>query len=143
MKVFILLMCIAFLITGCGTTVKAVPARERRVVLVEQHRHRHKKPRKVVVVVGTRIKERPARSVVIYYKDAPYLYADGVYYKSVNKDYEVIKPQIGMVVPELPREGVTKMKIKDEVLYAYDNVLYKKIPTSNGVQFEVQGFINE
>lgn len=143
MKVFVLLMCTAFLITGCCTTVKAVPARERRVVLVEQHRHRHKKPRRFVVVVGTRIKERPPRSVVIYYKNAPYLYADGVYYKSVNKDYEVIKPQIGMVVPELPKEGVTKMKIKDEVLYAYDNVLYKKIPTSSGVQFEVQGFINE
>ena len=144
MKVIALLICTAFMITGCGTTtVKAVPARERRVVLVEQYRHRHKKPRRVVVVVGTRIKERPARSVVIYYKDATYLYADGVYYKSVDKDYEVIKPQIGMVVPELPKEGVTKMKIKDEVLYAYDNVLYKEIPTSAGVQFEVQGFINE
>lgn len=49
MKVFALLMCTAFLITGCSTTVKAVPARERRVVLVEQHRHRHKKPKRVVV----------------------------------------------------------------------------------------------
>lgn len=143
MKVIAFLLCAAFLITGCSTTVRAIPARERGVVLVEQHRHRHKKPRRVVVVVGTRIKERPVRSVVIYYKDAPYLYADGVYYKSVDKDYEVIKPQIGMVVPKLPREGVTKMRIKDEVLFAYDNVLYKEIPTSSGVQFEVQGFINE
>lgn len=48
-----------------------------------------------------------------------------------------------MVVPELPRVGVTRMKIKGEILFAYDHVLYKKIPTSNGVQFEVQGFINE
>lgn len=143
MKVLVLLMCTAFLISACSTTVKAVPARERRVVLVERHRHRHKTPRKVVVVVGTRIKERPVRSVVIYYKDAPYLYADGVYYKSVGKDYEVIKPQIGMVVPELPGKGVTRMKIKGEILFAYDHVLYKKIPTLRGVQFEVQGFINE
>ncbi len=127
MKVFALLMCIAFLFSGCSTTVKAVPARERRVVLVKRYRHRHKIPRRVV----------------IYYKDTPYLYANGVYYKSVDKNYEVIKPEIGMVVPELPREGVTRMKIKDEILFAYDHVLYKKIPTSNGVQFEVQGFINE
>lgn len=127
MKVFVLLMCTAFLITGCGTTVKAVPAREKRVVLVKRYRHRHKIPRRVV----------------IYYKDTPYLYADGVYYKSVGKDYEVIKPQIGMVVPELPSKGVTRMKIKGEILFAYDHVLYKKIPTLRGVQFEVQGFINE
>lgn len=127
MKVLVLLMCTAFLITGCSTTVKAVPAREKRVVLVKRYRHRHKIPRRVV----------------IYYKDTPYLYADGVYYKSVGKDYEVIKPQIGMVVPELPSKGVTRMKIKGEILFAYDHVLYKKIPTLRGVQFEVQGFINE
>lgn len=127
MKVLVLLMCTAFLITGCSTTVKAVPAREKRVVLVKRYRHRHKIPRRVV----------------IYYKDTPYLYADGVYYKSVGKDYEVIKPQIGMVVPELPGKGVTRMKIKGEILFAYDHVLYKKIPTLRGVQFEVQGFINE
>lgn len=127
MKVLVLLMCTAFLITGCSTTVKAVPAREKRVVLVKRYRHRHKIPRRVI----------------IYYKDTPYLYADGVYYKSVGKDYEVIKPQIGMVVPELPGKGVTRMKIKGEILFAYDHVLYKKIPTLRGVQFEVQGFINE
>lgn len=143
MKGFVWLMCSMFLLTGCGTTVKAVPAGERRLAWVEQHRHRHRSPKRVVVVVGTRIKKRPARSVVIYYKDAPYLYANGVYYKSVDKDYEVIKPQVGMVVPELPREGVTRMKIKDEVLWVYDSVLYKEIPTPSGVQFEVQGFINE
>lgn len=141
MKIFALLMCAAFLITGCSTTVRAIPARERRAVVIEQHRHR--KPKRVVVVVGTRIKERPARSIVIYFNDIPYLYADGMYYKSVDKDYEVVKPQIGMVVPELPREGVTRMKIKDELFWVYDNVLYKEIPTSSGIQFEVQGFINE
>lgn len=66
-----------------------------------------------------------------------------MYYKSVDKDYEVVNPQIGMVVPELPREGVTRMKIKDELFWVYDNVLYKEIPTSSGIKFEVQGFINE
>lgn len=143
MKVFALLTCTVLLLTGCGTTVKAVPARNRQAVTVKKYRHRHRKPQKIVVVVGKRIKERPPRSVVIYYKDTPYLYADGVYYKSVDQDYEVIKPQIGMIVPELPREGVIKMKIKNEVHFVYDNVLYKEIPTSSGVQFEVQGFINE
>lgn len=141
MKNVVLLMCMAFMVMGCSTPVKAIPARGGQVVVVE--RHRHKKPKKVVVVLGTRVKARPAKSVVIYYNRKPYLYADGIYYKSVGREYEVIKPQIGMIVPELPKRGVKKIRIKGEVLYSYDNVLYKKIVTSEGVQFEVRGFVDD
>lgn len=144
MKFIALFLSATCLLTGCSVTASAVTAREKRVALVKQHRHNPKKPKKkVVLVVGTKVKKRPAKSVVIYFKNIPYLYANGVFYKSVNKDYEVIKPQIGMVVPELPEEGVTKMRMKDEVLYVYDGVLYKQIPTTRGLQYEVKGFIQE
>lgn len=141
MKIFAFCMCISLLMAGCSSPVKAVPARDRRVVIVE--RHWHKKPKKVVVLVGNRIKVRPVRSVVIYYKSVPYLYADGIYYKSVDKEYEVIKPQIGMIVPTLPKKGIKKIKIKDEMFYSYDDVLYKKIVTADGIKFEVQGFVDK
>lgn len=140
MKKMIWMVCAVWGLSGCSATVKAFPVQERRVVVVERRKHR--KPGKVVIV-GTRIKQRPAKSVVIYYKDVSYLYADGVYYRPVDNDYEVIKPHIGMVVPELPEDGVQKIRIKDDIFYSYDDVLYKKISTRNGIQYEVQGFINE
>lgn len=127
--------------TVCSTTVKAVPVRNGKVVVVKERRH--KAPRRTIVLVGSKVKVRPARSTVIYFNNVPYLFADGVYYKSVDQEYEVIEPQIGMIVPALPEDGVKEIKIKDEVFYSYDDVLYKKIVTTDGIRFEVQGFIGE
>lgn len=140
MKTILLFFCVAFFISGCSTTVNAFPTRDRRVVVIDKHKR--VKPR-TVIVVGTRIKKKPIKSIVIYYKDVPYLYSDGVFYKSVGNEYEVIKPQIGMIVPELPEEGIGKIVIKNEILYSYDNVLYKEIPTAEGIKYEIYGFINE
>lgn len=141
MRAIVLLLCSAFLLTGCSATVRAVPLRQRGVVVVKQPKHR--KSQKVVVVVGTRVKKRPHKSIVIYHKNVPYYYVDGVFYKSVDKVYEVIRPQIGMIVPELPKEGVVEMRVKDELFYVYDGVMYKEVPTKKGIQFEVRGFINK
>lgn len=142
MKTIVWLLCLSWLFTGCGATVKAVPSKKKRVVVVEQLRHKHPKKR-VVVVVGSRVKKRPPKSVVIYYRDIPYLYADGVYYKAVDDVYEVIRPQFGMIVPELPEDEVQKVNLDNRTLYLFDGVLYKKVPTSRGVQFEVYGFIDK
>lgn len=111
-------------------------------IVVIEHRH-HKVPKRAIILVGSRIKKRPVRSIVIYYNSVPYLYANGVYYKFVNHEYEVIKPQIGITVPTLPKVGLKKIRMKDEMLYSYNNVLYKKIITSKGVRFKVQGFVNQ
>lgn len=140
MKTIVLLISAMFFMTGCVTTLEASPKRDKRVIVVEQHRR--KKPKKVIVV-GTIIKKRPAQSILIHYKDFSFYYSGGVFYRPVEDHYEVIKPQIGMVVPELPEDGVKKIVMKDEVLYSYDDVLYKKIVTPKGIKFEVKGFINE
>lgn len=141
MKVFVYFMCAQFLMTGCSTTVKAITTKKDKIVVIE-HRH-HKVPKRAIILVGSRIKKRPVRSIVIYYNSVPYLYANGVYYKFVNHEYEVIKPQIGITVPTLPKVGLKKIRMKDEMLYSYNNVLYKKIITSKGVRFKVQGFVNQ
>lgn len=141
MKTIVWLLCLSWLFTGCGATVKAVPSK-KRVVVVEQYRHRHPK-KKVVVVVGSRVKKRPPKSVVIYYRDIPYLYADGVYYKAVDDVYEVVRPQLGMIVPELPEGEVQKVNLDNRTLYLFDGVFYKKVSTSRGIQFEVYGFVDK
>lgn len=141
MKVIVCFICVLFLITGCSTAVKAVPARNGKIVIIGKHRHRV--PKRTIVVVGSRVKVRPVGYTVIYFNSVPYLYADGIYYKSIGKEYEVIKPHIGMIVPALPEDRIKEIKIKDEVFYSYDDVLYKKIVTINGVKFEVQGFVDK
>lgn len=141
MKAFVLLLCSVLGLAGCSTTVRAVPLKQREVVVVKQPKHR--KSRKVVVVVGTRVKKRPLKSIVIYHKNIPYYYVDGVFYKFVDKVYEVIRPKIGMIVSELPKEGVVEMRVEDELFYVYDGVMYKEVPTKQGIQFEVRGFINK
>lgn len=141
MKAFVLLLCSVLGLAGCSTTVRAVPLKQREVVVVKQPKHR--KSRKVVVVAGTRVKKRPQKSIVIYHKNIPYYYVDGVFYKFVDKVYEVIRPKIGMIVPELPKEGVVEMRVEDELFYVYDGVMYKEVPTKQGIQFEVRGFINK
>lgn len=140
MKVFVYFMCVQFLMTGCSTTVKAITTKKDKIVVIE-HLH-HKIPKRAIILIGSIIKKRPVRSIVIYYDNVPYLYANGVYYKFINHEYEVIKPQIGMIVPTLPKDGLKKIRMKDEVLYSYNNVLYKKFITTEVVRFKVQGFVN-
>lgn len=43
--------------------------------------------------VGMRLAKRPDRCVVIRFRDVPYYYAAGVYYRKVGKEYEVILPR--------------------------------------------------
>ena len=38
---------------------------------------------------------------------------------------------------------VEQVKIKGKTLFLYDGTLYKQIPTTNGIQYEVYGFIDE
>ena len=44
-----------------------------------------------------------------------------------------------------PSDGdiTNKVKIKGKTLFLYDGTLYKQIPTTNGIQYEVYGFIDE
>ena len=70
--------------------------------------------------VGMRLAKRPHRCVVIRFRDIPYYYAAGVYYRKVGKEYEVILPEIGMQVPELPEYGVRTIETDDGIRFIYD-----------------------
>lgn len=88
-----------------------------------------------------RLAKRPHRCVVIRFRDIPYYYAAGVYYRKVGKEYEVILPEIGMQVPELPEYGVQTIETDDGIRFVYDGVIYKAVPTKKGVKYEVVGFM--
>lgn len=110
------------------TTVKRVPSKHTTVVVKN-------------IVVGTRVRTLPAKYVVINYNNSPFVYAEGVFYRRLpSAEYEVIRPQIGMIVPLLPKHNVKKVRVKGEKLFLFDGVLFKKIRTSHGVQYRVVGF---
>ena len=88
-----------------------------------------------------RFPKRPHRCIAIRFRDVPYYYAAGVYYRKVGKEYEVVLPQIGMQVPELPEYGVKTIETDDGIRFVYDGVIYKAVPTKKGVKYEVAGFM--
>ena len=98
---------------------------------------------KKTAVVGTRVKKLPAKGITVYYNRRPFVYINGVYYKKLGPSkYEVVRPEVGMIVPLLPDYNVEKVYIKGETLLLFDKTLYRQIPTSKGVQYKVTGFIN-
>ena len=91
--------------------------------------------------IGMRFPKRPHRCIAIRFRDIPYYYAAGIYYRKVGKEYEVVLPQIGMQVPELPEYGVKTIETDDGIRFVYDGVIYKAVPTKKGMKYEVVGFM--
>lgn len=88
---------------------------------------------------GLRVSVLPAVNLVFRFDNRNYYCAEGVIYEESGNDYVVVEPQMGMIVPELPQLGVSEVLI-DGVLYSkYDNILYKQIPTTSGIQYQVAG----
>lgn len=47
----------------------------------------------------------------------------------------IVRPQIGMIVPELPH--YRKVRYKGRTYYAYQNYLYSRVKTPYGINFRV------
>jgi Family of unknown function (DUF6515) len=94
---------------------------------------------------GIRISILPTGYRSLRWRNANYFYHQGSYYNKVDatNEYEVIEPQIGMVVPELPEENVEEVTINDQVYYEFDDYLYKQIPTKKGLKYEVVGKLSD
>lgn len=103
--------------------------------------HKSHAPRHSSRHIGTRLNKRPHHSTLIRFHNVPYYYKDGLFYKKIHKIYEAVSPEIGMVVPELPENGVSIINSKNGPRYVYDGVVYKEIPTKKGLKYEVVGFM--
>jgi hypothetical protein len=98
----------------------------------------------VAAPIGIQMRLLPAGHRRIFIGGAPHFYYAGVYYREIGENqYEVVKPTIGTIVPELPDENVEEVMLDGQVLYEYDNILYKSVVTKTGVQYEVVGKLGD
>lgn len=105
-----------------------------------------KKRKKIVIrhaPVGKRVKVCPRNSVRIVYRGCPFFYIAGLFYKQLTGgQYEVVNPEIGMVVPSLPEYNVSRLRVDGRTVYLCGGVLYEPLNTHSGVQYEVIGFMD-
>lgn len=151
MKKAVFLLSMVFVLNSCVTAAPVMPHRDKKVVTVVSVPAKHVPPvhpkktrRKKVIVVGTRVSKLPPRRVVVYCNDIPFYYAEGVFYKRLSaSSYEVVRPEIGTVVPQLPDYDVETVRIDGKTLLLFDGVLYKQIPTQKGIAYKVTGFMEK
>lgn len=92
---------------------------------------------------GLRVSIIPAIHTIIRFNNINYYCAEGVIYRPTSGDeFEVVEPQIGMVVPQLPEVNVQEVIIDGKIYFEFDNILYKQIPTTSGLQYEVIGTLS-
>ncbi len=92
---------------------------------------------------GLRVSIIPALHTIFRYNNLNYYCADGVIYRSTSNDqFEVIQPQVGMIIPELPVVNVSEVVIDGMVYFEFEGILYKQIPTQSGLQYEVMGSLS-
>jgi len=94
---------------------------------------------------GIRVGYIPEGCFTIMVERVPYYYYGGVYYRqnAIDRDYEVVVPPMGAIVPALPEDDVVALVIKGKTVFEYDNVLYKPLVTAYGVQYKVIGILDE
>lgn len=66
---------------------------------------------------------------------------NGIFYTQTNNEYEVVDPEIGTIVYELPAE-VEKVVIDGQTYYEYANILYEKVQIEGTRAYEVVGIID-
>lgn len=91
---------------------------------------------------GLRVPLLPKHFVPFVFNRINYYCANGVIYAKDNNEYVVVEPVEGMIVPELPESNVNKLNIDGSIYYEFENILYKEVPTAQGVQYRVSGTLN-
>ncbi|MDR3704819.1 MAG: DUF6515 family protein [Paludibacteraceae bacterium] len=93
---------------------------------------------------GIRVSLIPNGFLTLMVGTLPYYYYGGVYYREIATDnYEVVDPPMGAIVPELPADDVRAVVIGGKTYFEYDNILYKTVVTSSGVQYKVIGTLDD
>lgn len=103
------------------------------------------KPKRIIrkrTVIGTHVRVVPSTRVVVHANGISLIYAAGVFYRQLSdNEYVIVKPEIGMLVPQLPEYNVEIVHLKGEDLFLFENTLYKQVPTTHGLKYQVVGFI--
>ncbi len=92
---------------------------------------------------GLKVSVIPAIHTIFSFNNRDYYCAGGVLYNATSSDsFEIVEPQVGMIVPELPEVNVREVSIDGTIYFEFENILYKQIPTTQGVQYQVTGTLN-
>lgn len=129
------------------TTVTYTPVKHNGVSYYVNGSKYYKKVNSRYVLVtppiGLRVSILPALYSLLTYNNRNYYYSDGVVYQQYNNEYTVVKPEEGMVIPALPDVNVREVVIDGMIYFEFDGVLYKQIPTTSGLQYQVIGNLYE
>lgn len=112
---------------------------------VEKRAVRHMVPsvrpsvRPVSRPIGMRLSARPA-GIVVNFGGVNYIYDNGIFYSTLNRGYEVIRPHVGMIVPSLP-VGHTVIIRNNIRHFAHNGILYRPMRRGASIVYRVEGFI--
>ena len=93
---------------------------------------------------GIRLRQLPTKHHVVINGNKKCYYLNGVYYAKTEVDkegpvYEVISPEAGSVVPDIPTEYAEKVEIDNESYYLVEGLLYQKNIGKEGDSYTVIG----
>jgi hypothetical protein len=94
----------------------------------------------IIPRIGFKIDLLPLEYITIRNGNMEYYWCDGIFYNRIDDGYEVVKPELGTVVYELP-DDVEKVEINGFVYYEFDDILYEKIQIDGTRAYEVVGFV--
>jgi len=80
--------------------------------------------------------------IKIKHPNRDYFWFNGIFYNNVDDGYEVVEPEIGTIIYELPDE-YERVEVDGNTYYEFDNVLYEKIQIDGARAYEVIGFIEQ
>lgn len=143
---FMLLPFVGSMAADAGISLAGVPViyQSPKDGPAKKRKEKPKKKKTIVIhaPVGKRVKSCPRNSVRIVYHGCPFFYIAGMFYKQLTGgQYEVVNPEIGMVVPSLPEDNVSRLRVDGRTVYLCGGVLYEPLDTHSGVQYEVVGFM--
>ena len=82
----------------------------------------------------------PRGYVTVRVDNRSYFNFEGIFYIHTGNVYEVVEPEIGTIVYELP-SGYERVEIDGMTYYEYANVLYEKVQVDGTRAYEVVGII--
>tara|TARA_R110001606_G_scaffold58325_3_gene139798 strand:- start:2012 stop:2221 length:210 start_codon:yes stop_codon:yes gene_type:complete len=65
----------------------------------------------------------------------------GTFYTQTGNEYEVVEPEIGTILYELPKD-YERVTIDGQTYYEYGNILYEKVQVDGTRAYEVVGIID-
>lgn len=150
-----LLLSIAILLVTAGLAAPSAMARTMRGGVMSHrpsvemrgpgHGPRVGKPmppvggRPMAMHYGMRLANRPA-GVVVNFGGVSFIYNNGIFYSSIGREFEVVRPRVGMIVPSLPM-GHSVMIRNGAKHYIHKGIIYSPMHRNGTVVFRIVGFI--